>query len=129
MNAKSLLTATAALELPTGVALLAAPSFVAKLLLGEALDPGTPIVLGRVAGAALVAIGLSCFAERGTAGHSGLPIGLLTYNAAVAVLLAHAALIGHMRGPVLWPAVVAHALLARWCARRVLRQASALSSH
>ena len=129
MNTKALLTATAAIELPTGVALLAAPSFVAKLLLGEALDPGTPIVLGRVAGAALIAIGLSCFAERETDGPSGLPIGLLIYNAAVAVLLAQAALLGHMRGPVLWPAVVAHALLALWCVQRVLRQAPLAQKH
>lgn len=121
-RSQALLTATAVIELPTGVALLAAPSWVAELLLGEGLGSGAAMVVGRVAGAALLALGLSCWAEIEHPKTSGLPIGMLIYNGAVAFLLAHAARVGHMHGPVLWPAVVLHALLTLWCAARLVRR-------
>ena len=130
MQTKALLTTTAAIELPTGAALLLAPSLVAELLVGEALGSGASILVGRVAGAALLAIGVSCCAERETdrtGDHAGLPLGLLIYNGMVAILLAQAAQVGRMHGPLLWPAVVAHSLLALWCAGRVLHPASALA--
>ena len=63
MKTKALLTAIAVIELMTGVGLLLAPSLGAELLLGAPLSPVVPLVVGRVAGLALVAIGLTCWLE------------------------------------------------------------------
>jgi hypothetical protein len=88
MKTRSLLIATAVIELTTGIALLVTPSLTVELLLGEALGSAASIVVGRLAGAALIAIGLSCWLERETnrgGSQTGLLVGLLTYNGAVPV--------------------------------------------
>jgi hypothetical protein len=119
MSTKSLLTATAAIELAAGVAFLTEPSFPVGLLLGEALGSAASIVIGRVAGAALVAIAVNCWLEREAKpeGSRGLLAGLLIYNIAVPMLLVHASVVGRMNGVILWPAVVLHLLFALGCAR------------
>lgn len=124
---KSLLIATAVIELPTGAALLVVPSFISELLLGEALGSAASIVVGRVAGAALIAIGLICWRESADirAGSlAGLLAGLLVYNGAVALILLHGAVLKGIYGVLLWPVVVAHVVFALWCAVQ-LRHSSA----
>ena len=117
MKTKVLLTAIAIVELATGVGLLLAPSIIAELLLGDPLGSGVPLVVGRVAGLALIAIGLICWLER-TGNHSGSPtglqIGLLTYNGAVPVLLVHGHFVHSIGGIGLWPTVVLHLAFAVW---------------
>lgn len=118
MRPGALLITTSAIELATGLALVLAPSRVADLLLGEDLVAPVSIVIGRVAGIALVAIGASCWLARksaGTSGRTDLIVGLLIYNAAVPVVLGHAAMVLKMRGIALWPAVLLHVALAFWC--------------
>jgi hypothetical protein len=124
MKMKALLTAIAVAELATGVGLLLAPSTVAALLLGHPLGSGVPLVVGRVAGLALVAIGLICWLEK-TSNRGGSPtgllIGLLIYNGAVPVLLVHSYLVYGIGGIGLWPVVVLHLVFAAWlaaCLRR-----------
>jgi hypothetical protein len=76
------------------------------------------ILVSRVAGAALLAIGVACWLARGDPGSPaalGLLIGVLIYDAAAAGLLLYAATAMNMVGVVLWPAVVVHAVLAAWC--------------
>ena len=127
MKIKSLLIATAIIELPTGAALLVVPSFISELLLGEALGSAASIVVGRVAGAALIAIGLICWRESADirAGSlAGLLAGLLVYNGAVALILVHGAVFKGIYGVLLWPVVVAHVAFALWCAVQ-LRHSSA----
>ena len=119
MNDRSLLTVTAVLEAATGLALMIAPSFVVVQLLGEPLTSTASILLARIAGAALFAIGLVCWLDRGASRSTGLLVGLLAYNLAVPVLLTHAALAARVGGPGLWPAVAVHSLLALWCLARV----------
>lgn len=117
MNTPSLWTTTAALELPTGTGLLVAPSRIAKLLLGDPLRSTESLIVGKVAGAALVAIGLNCWFQRQArrnARSTGLLAGLLSYNVAVPIVLVRAAR-GGTRGVLLWPAVVLHGVLALWC--------------
>jgi len=69
----------------TGLALLVVPSPTVALLLGEGAISLKTLVVGRVAGAALLSIGVTCWfsrqAERG--GALGLLAGLLIYNLAV----------------------------------------------
>ena len=56
---KRFLTLTAIIEAATGLALIAVPAVVVRLLLGAEIS-GASIPLGRVAGAALLALGVAC---------------------------------------------------------------------
>ena len=55
-----LLKLTALIEAATGLGLIAAPSVVVRLLLGSPLGTSAAVMLGRVAGAALLALGVAC---------------------------------------------------------------------
>ena len=70
---KKVLIFAAVAEAATGLALLIAPSLVGQLLLGEQLT-GIAIPVARVAGIALVALGIACW--------PGPPlVGMLIYSA------------------------------------------------
>jgi hypothetical protein len=100
---KALLGVAAIGEAATGLALLLVPSAVGQLLLGVALTDHAATV-ARVAGIALIGLGLACW--------PGPPrLGMLTYSAAVALYLAFLALTGAANGLLLWPAVVLHLVL------------------
>jgi hypothetical protein len=117
-NTKLLLIVTAVIELAIGVALLITPSVTAELLLGAGLGSPESVMVGRVAGAALFSIGLSCWLQRDrerSGPQTGLVVGLLAYNAAVSMLLAYAAVVEGMHGIALWPACGLHAIVAIWC--------------
>ena len=90
-------------EAGTGLALLIVPSLVGRLLLGEELT-GIAIPVARVAGIALIALGVACW--------PGPPLaGMLTYSAAVTLYLAYLGFAGGLSGILLWPAVVLHVIL------------------
>jgi hypothetical protein len=90
-------------EAGTGLALLVVPSLVGRLLLGEALT-GIAIPVARVAGIALIALGVACW--------PGPPrVGMVIYSAAVALYLAYLGLVGGLTGILLWPAVILHGIL------------------
>lgn len=101
-------------ETSTGLALLVGPSLVGQLLLGEQLT-GVAVPVARVAGIALIALGIACW--------PGTPlIGMLTYSSAVALYLAYVGLAGGPSGMLLWPAVAVHVILTAlliWESRRV----------
>ena len=115
---KPLFIAIAAIEVVAGLALLSCPSFTVALLIGSGLDNSAAVTLGRVAGAALSALGLICSLARDDT-HSraagGLVVTMLLYNVAVAAILAFAGLGFGLRGIALWPAVVLHTVMAVWC--------------
>jgi hypothetical protein len=100
---KRVLLLAAVSEAATGVALLIVPSLVGRLLLGEELT-GIAIPVARVAGIALIALGVACW--------PGTPlVGMLTYNAAVTLYLAYVGFADGLRGILLWPVVVLHMIL------------------
>ncbi len=100
---RKVLALAAAGEITTGLALLIVPSLVGQLLLGEALA-GVAIPVARVAGIALIGLGIACW--------PGTPLlGMLTYSSAVALYLAYLGLTGVSSGILLWPAVVVHLAL------------------
>jgi hypothetical protein len=69
---KRVLISAAIAEAVTGLALLIVPSLVGQLLLGEELT-GVAIPVARVAGIALIALGIACW--------PGPPlVGMLTYS-------------------------------------------------
>ena len=65
---KNLLTVSALIELGAGAALLCCPSVTVVLLLGSGLDTSAAVTLGRVAGAALLALGVACWFARDDGG-------------------------------------------------------------
>ncbi|WP_408581435.1 hypothetical protein [Bradyrhizobium barranii] len=91
-------------EAATGLALLIAPSLVGQLLLGEQLS-GVATPVARVAGIALIALGIACWP-----GRPPLP-GMLIYNGAITLYLAYLGFAGGLSGVLLWPAVVLHLIL------------------
>jgi len=118
----ALLLVTALLEVLTGLALLATPSLVVSVLLGTVLDSSTGTVLARVAGAALLSLGLVAWLARKlprSPAAGGLVQALLFYNAAVAAVLIHAHVALGVSGVGLWPAVIVHVAMAGWCILRM----------
>jgi len=114
---KTLLALTALGEAITGLVLLVYPPIVVRLLFSAEIA-GVGVVISRVAGAALLAIGVACWLARNDLGcptQLGLLIGVLIYDIAAAALLAHAGLFLDMAGIALWPVIVLHAALAFWC--------------
>ena len=90
-------------EAVMGLALLLVPSLVGQWLLGAELT-GIGVTVARVAGIALVALGIACW--------PGTPlIGMLTYSAAVTLYLAYVGFVGAATGVLLWPAVILHMIL------------------
>ena len=93
-------------EAATGLALLVVPSLVGRLLFGAELS-GVAIPVARVLGIALIGLGIACWP--GVA--SRALCGMLTYSAAVTLYLSYLGIRGEWVGPLLWPAVVVHAVL------------------
>lgn len=60
MNTRTLLIATAAIEIGAGLALAVVPSAAVSVLLGSPLDSAASLAVGRVAGLALVALAIAC---------------------------------------------------------------------
>jgi hypothetical protein len=91
----------------------------ARILLGLLLDTFAVVMLGRVAGAGLLALGVAGWLARDdtqSRAARGLVAAMLLYNVAtVAVLAFHGIDVG-LHGVALWPAVVLHAVMAVWCA-------------
>ena len=110
---KRLLVVTAAIEAGTGLGLLAAPAAVAFILLGGTLDSPVALTVARVAGAALVALGLACWLARDN-GHV-IVVPMIFYNAIAAAILVYAAVSLALSGVGLWPAIGLHTVLAVWC--------------
>jgi len=102
---------SAVIEVATGLALLAVPSLVGQLLLGHELS-GIAIPVARVAGIALIALGLACCPGRDKGNLSRALRAMLFYNPLVALYLAYLGIAGQGTGPLLWPAVGLHTLIA-----------------
>ena len=120
---RPLLMMSALAETPIGAALLLSPALVARLLLGAALD--TPaLIVARVAGGGLLALGVACWLARDdgpSRAARGLVAAMLLYNCASVAVLAHAGFVTGLAGVLLWPAVAVHASLAVWCSAAWVR--------
>jgi hypothetical protein len=103
-----ILTFAAVAEAGMGVALLAVPTLVGRLLLGAELT-GVGITVARVTGIALIGLGVACWP--GTA-----LTGMLTYSALTTLYFAYLGLSGVV-GILLWPAFIAHSGLSFLLAR------------
>ena len=110
---KKLLTLAAIGETATGLALLIVPSLVVRLLF-DAEIVGVGVVMSRLVGIALIGLGVACW--------PGPPLfGMLTYSALATLYLSYLGIRGDWVGPLLWPAVVLHAVLTLLLARAWLK--------
>jgi len=117
-NPKQLLSVTGAAETAMGLVLAVAPSLLVELLLGSVSGTAAGITVSRVAGVAILALGVACWlARQDAAGRAarGLIAAMLLYNAAVAAILVLVWTNQGLSGVALWPVVLAHAVLAVWC--------------
>ncbi len=113
-----LLTLTAIIEAATGLALMAVPSVVVRLLLGGEIS-GASIPLGRVAGFGLLSLGMACWPGRDPTGNTAPALrAMLTYNSLAALFLLSLGIGGEWVGPLLWPAVALHGILSLLLARQ-----------
>ena len=95
------------------MALLIVPSFVGQLLLGEQLT-GVAVPVSRLAGIALIALGIACW--------PGPPlVGMLSYSVLATLYLAYLGFAGSLTGVLLWPAVVLHVILTVLLTRDLTR--------
>jgi hypothetical protein len=94
MKPRSLFTLTAILEAITGILLLVAPAFVVNLLLGAEISTQTDLTITRIAGSAILSLGIACWLARNdenTSAAKALTGGMLVYNFMVFVALANSA--------------------------------------
>ena len=105
MNKILMLAAVA--EASTGLILIANPPIVVRLLFGAEIA-GAGFIMSRLAGSALVGLGVSCWPGRGAL----RPVhGMLTYSMLAMLYLIYIGVRGQAVGPMLWPGAIVHAIL------------------
>jgi len=108
---KKVLALAATSEAAMGLVLLVYPPIVVRLLFGSEIA-GAGVVISRIAGISLVALGLACWP--GSDGDSGLTRalrGMLCYSLLATLFLAYLGIGGEWVGILLWPAVALHVML------------------
>jgi len=121
MTTRTLVMLDAALEVATGVALIADPSFVVRVLLGTGLSGGG-IAVGRVAGLGLLSLGLAC-RPGGDDATPQATRALFTYNLLATLYLGYLRIGGGFVSYLLWWVVALHALLTLLLARPAFEKA------
>jgi hypothetical protein len=122
---QNLLTVTAVIEMATGFVLVALPVPLVTLLLGSSLDSSVALTVARIAGFALLALGVACwFArhDRLSSAARGLVGALVLYNAAIFTVLVHAGTALGLSAIGLWPTVLVHAAMTVWCVASLLKK-------
>ena len=110
---KRVLVLAAAGEAALGLVLLVYPPIVVRLLFNAQIA-GAGTVMSRVAGIALIALGVACW--------PGPPLaGMLIYSAVVTLYLAYVGFAGGLTGILLWPAVVLHVILTALLTQAAIR--------
>ena len=93
------------------------PPTVVWALLGEGVA-GAGMVVGRVAGIALLSLAVACWPGRdAVSGRTPGLAGMVTYNLLVTLYLFRLGVGGEWAGKLLWPGCVFHALLTLLLAR------------
>lgn len=118
---KKLLALASAAEAATGLSLIAAPSLAARLLLSAEVS-GAGLAFGRVWGIGLLSLGAACWPSPAPARAASLA--MLLYNSLSALYLAILGAGGEGAGPLLWPAVLFHAVMTILLARAWLQERS-----
>jgi len=107
-RAAQVLAFASAVEFATGIAALIGPVLVVRLLLGEDVE-GVGVAVARCFGVALFSLGLACW-PTGAPVRSAAFLAMLVYNVVIALFLVYLAATG-VSAPLLWPAIVLHAVI------------------
>jgi len=99
------------LEIIVGATLVVALNLASQLLFATA-PQGAGGPLGRIAGIALFALGISRLRSADAGPRSGAAQALFIFNAGAAIFLAWVAVETPYRGILLWPAVILHFVIA-----------------
>ena len=111
----------AGIEVGTSVLLIIRPSLFVWLLFGSELSAAGD-ALGRLAGFALLALALACWAGPGIAAQSIAAFrALLLFSVLTTVYLLYLGIGSGPVGPLLWPASALHAGVAIFLGRGLLR--------
>jgi hypothetical protein len=116
---ETLFITTALIEVGAGLALVCVPALVIRVLLGVGEPSPEALIVSRLGGAGLLALGIACWLARddpGSRSQRALLWAMLAYNVGACVVLAVAGSMMRTSGVALWPGVVLHAVLAMWCA-------------
>jgi hypothetical protein len=125
---KKMLVLAAAGEAAFGLVLLAYPPIVVRLLFAAEIA-GTGIVMGRVAGIALIALGVACWPASATGSSPSRALqAMLCYSLLATLYLAYLGIGGEQVGSLLWPATVIHAILTTLLVRAWLKEHRASQS-
>ena len=104
---KKLLILAAVSEALTGLILLAYPPIVIRLLFDSEIA-GAGVLMSRLAGISLIALGVACWPDRDTLRAF---LGMLTFGLLAALFLLYVGISGKL-GILLWPAVAVHVALS-----------------
>jgi hypothetical protein len=119
---RAVLVLAAVGEATTGLALLIVPSLVGRLLLGEDLT-GVAIPVARVAGIALIALGVACWPGSDADNSPSRALrAMLCYSLFTTLYLAYLGIGGERVGRLLWSAVAIHAILTTLLVRAWLKE-------
>ena len=110
---------SSAIEALTGIALIAVPAVVGRLLLGVEL-PGSGLAVARVAGFGLLALGVACWPKGNRPADQSVRA-LFAYNLLAGLFLGYLGAGGDFSGYLLWPAALLHVILALLMARPALK--------
>jgi hypothetical protein len=108
-------TTSAAIEATTGLALIADPALVVRLLIGAGLSNGG-MAVGRIGGFGLLSLGLACWPTAAVV-TTRTTAALFTYNLLSSLYIAYLGVVGGFAGYLLWPACALHAFLTLFLAR------------
>ena len=109
MTATTLVKVSGAIEAATGVALIAAPELVARVLLGAELA-ASGVAVARLAGCGLLSLGLACWPGSEDAAPQAVRA-LVIYNLLAGLYLGYLRVGGGFISYLLWPACVLHLVL------------------
>ena len=123
MNLLCVVTATG--EAATGLALLVYPPIVVWLLFGAEIA-GAGVVMSRIAGISLIALGVGCWPSRNVDNSTICALrAILSYSLLATLYLGYLGIKGEWVGKLLWPAIVAHAVVTILFARAWLEERQA----
>lgn len=105
-----ILAFAAIVEFLTGVLLLIYPEIVIRLLF-DASIVGNGIIVSRIAGASLIALGIACWPYAIVKKTFQGITAMLIYNLFATIYLGYLGLFEEMIGILLWPAVVFHSAI------------------
>jgi hypothetical protein len=111
---RKVLAFSAGVEAVTGLALMALPALVGRLLFGGEIT-GLGLDVARCFGVALLALSFAVWPVSVATLQSVRA--MLLYNGGLAVYLVWLGTAGHLAGPLLWPAAIIHGVVAALLAR------------